>query len=440
MSAARIRRLLPVRGGDSRNRRRTALLCGVLCTGLLGTAAAVTLGGSGGHGSAAPPQERAALPPKQKAPQKAPQKGSATPDWDGKVRVIGDGSTSDTGPQPDQPTPHKLKPGEQPPQFVVFSWDGALENDDHLFSRFRKLAEQNDAHMTFFLSGIYLLPDGKRSLYKPPQHSPGTSAIDFPTGEHIRWTLSELRQAWEDGDEIGTHFNGHFCAPDPGGGGNWSTADWDSEIAQAYSFVEHWKTDTGFTDIPPLPFDYSQELAGGRAPCLEGQKNLLPAEKANGWRYDASSPGDFQIWPARKDGVWDFPLQLMPYPQKDFQVLSMDFNFLYNQSGGDVTEGDPAKYPAWEKQARQGYLNGFERVYNGSRAPLFIGNHFETWNGGIYMQAVEDVVKDVCHRKGVQCVSFKELSDWLDVQDPAVLAKLRTLDPAESPDWSTFVK
>lgn len=138
--------------------------------------------------------------------------------------------------------------------------------------------------------------------------------------------------------------------------------------------------------------------------------------------------------------MWNFPLQLMPYPDKDFQVLSMDFNFLYNQSGGDVTQGDPANYPAWEKQARQGYLNGFERAYNGSRAPLFIGNHFETWNGGIYMQAVADVVKDVCRRTGVRCVSFKELSDWLDVQDPAVLAKLRTLDPGESPDWSRFVK
>lgn len=130
----------------------------------------------------------------------------------------------------------------------------------------------------------------------------------------------------------------------------------------------------------------------------------------------------------------------MPYPGENFQVLSMDFNFLYNQSGGDVTEGDPAMYPTWEKETRQGYLNGFERVYNGSRAPLFIGNHFETWNGGIYMQAVEDVVKDVCHRKGVRCVSFKELCDWLDVQDPQVLAKLRNLDPGEAPDWTTFLK
>ncbi|MFC4033494.1 hypothetical protein ACFO3J_18695 [Streptomyces polygonati] len=417
------------------NRPRTLLVCGVLAVALTGaTVAGVELGGSGATGSHGSAELRSA----KKTVVHSPSAPAAPQPDSRKHEVIGDGSTSYTGPQPHQPKPEKLKPGEEPPQFVVFSWDGALENDDHLFSRFRELAQQYNANMTFFLSGIYLLPNAKRTLYHPPMHPAGSSAIDFPTDEHIKWTLQQLRLAWEEGDEIGTHFNGHFCAPDPGAGGEWSTADWKNETAQAYSFVEHWKTNTGFTDIPPLPFDYATELVGGRAPCLEGQKNLLPAEKAMGWRYDASSQGDFQLWPA-KDGVWDFPLQLMPYPDKDFQALSMDFNFLYNQSGGDVTEGDPAKYPAWEKETRDGYLDGFERVYNGSRAPLFIGNHFETWNGGIYMQAVQDVVKDVCRRKGVRCVSFKELCDWLDVQDPSVVAKLRNLDPGEAPDWKTFV-
>ncbi|MEV6005198.1 hypothetical protein AB0M29_00160 [Streptomyces sp. NPDC051976] len=415
-------------------RRPDPVLCGLLALGVLAAATACTDGGKARTtvSTAAP---RAGEQPASHAPT-----ATATPSWDGKDKVIGDGSTAYTGPQPHQLKPEKLKPGEKPPQFVVFSWDGALENDDHLFSRFREVAKENNAHMTFFLSGLYLLPKAKRTLYHPPRHAPGASAIDFPTDAHIKSTLEQLRLAWENGDEIGTHFNGHFCKPDPGAGAGWTTKEWESEITQAYAFVQHWKTNTGFKDIPPLPFDYARELAGGRAPCLEGQKNLLPAAKASGWRYDASSPGDFQIWPAKKDGVWNFPLELMPYPGKNFQVLSMDFNFLYNQSGGDVTQGDPAKYPAWEKQTRDGYLNGFERVYNGSRAPLFVGNHFETWNGGIYMQAVEDVVKDVCRRKGVRCVSFKELCDWLDAQDPAVLAKLRNLDPGESPDWSTFLK
>ncbi|MEU9134164.1 hypothetical protein AB0D08_39895 [Kitasatospora sp. NPDC048540] len=412
-------------------KRTAALLAGSL---VLAGAGAPEAGSTGN----APPEAAgasAAAPAPLPLPLPVPR--PAEPAWDGKVTVLGDGSTSYTGPQPGPQPAERLKPGEKPPQFVVFSWDGALENDDHLFSRFRKLAEQNNARMTFFLSGIYLLPAAKRGIYRPPQHAAGAAAIDFPTEAHVRETLEQLRLAWQAGDEIGTHFNGHFCGAK--GGGDWSTDEWRSEIDQAYSFVENWRTNTGFKDVAPLPFDYRKELVGGRAPCLEGQKTLLPAEQALGWRYDASSPGDFQVWPNKLNGVWNFPLQLVPYPQTDKQVLSMDFNFQVNQSG-DNTKGNPAKYAAWEKQTRDGYLNGFERAYNGSRAPLFIGNHFETWNGGIYMKAVEDVMKDVCRRDGVRCVSFREVADWMDAQDPQVLARLRQLDPAQAPDWSTFVR
>ncbi|MQS16249.1 hypothetical protein F7Q99_29525 [Streptomyces kaniharaensis] len=416
--------------------RRTTLLL----SGGIGLAAVLALvpatPGPGGHPGAAGATPESAVPSSPEAGRPSP---SASQTWDGTVHVLGDGSTSDTGPEPKQLVPQKLKPGEKPPQFVVFSWDGALEGDERLFSHFLQVAEQSNAQMTFFLAGIYLLPKSKRYLYHPPQHPVGTSAIDLPTDQHIKDTLAQLRQAWADGDEIGTHFNGHFCKPAPGGGDTWSSSEWLSETQQAYSFVENWKTNTGYNDIPPLPFDYQKELVGGRAPCLEGQTNLLPVEKQLGWRYDASSPGEFQIWPTRTNGIWNFPLQQLPYPKKNFQFLSMDFNLMANQSGDNPSD-DTSKYPGWEKETRDGYLNGFERAYNGSRAPLFIGNHFETWNGGIYMKAVEDVMRTACTKPDVRCVSFKELADWLDVQDPSVLARLRTLDPGQAPDWASFVK
>ncbi|MGM9443157.1 hypothetical protein ACTAF0_23290 [Streptomyces murinus] len=362
---------------------------------------------------------------------------SPTATWDGKTHVLGDGSTSDTGPQKGTLKPVPLKPGEKPPQFVVFSWDGALEGDDHLFSHYREMAKEYNAHMTFFLTGIYLLPKSKKDLCHGPMHEAGDAAIDYPTDEHIRTTLEQLRLAYEQGNDIGTHFNGHFCGAK--GGGDWSVQQWKSEIDQFYSFVENWKTNTGYKDIAPLPFDFKQEVTGGRAPCLEGQPNLLKAIKSYGWRYDASSPGDFQIWPAKKDGVWDFPLQMLPYENGKFQGLSMDFNFLYNQSNGE-TDGDPAKYAQWEQQTVDSYMAGFNRVYYGSRAPLFIGNHFEHWNGSIYMKSIDQIIPKICTKKGVKCVSFKELADWMDVQKPSTLAALRSLDPAQSPDWSTVVK
>ncbi|WP_326617005.1 hypothetical protein OHA57_15515 [Streptomyces anulatus] len=358
-----------------------------------------------------------------------------------KVRLIGDGSTADTGKQPNQPqAPVPLEPGQKPPQFVIFSWDGAGEVGNGLFPRFLELAKEHDAAMTFFLSGIYLLPESKESLYRPPNNPRGASDIGYLTDDHVKDTLKYVRQAWLDGHEIGTHFNGHFC----GGSGSverWTPAQWHSEINQAVSFVTEWRTNTGWENEDPLPFDYRKELIGGRTPCLLGQDNLLPTASKLGWRYDASSPGGRQTWPVKRGGVWDLPLQAMPFPGHSFEVLSMDYNILANQSQNS-TKGMPSRYPGWRTQATGAYLAGFQRAYESNRAPFYIGNHFEEWNGGIYMDAVEEVIKKVADKDDVRLVSFRQYVDWLDVQDPAVLAKLRTLDVGQAPagGWNSFFK
>ncbi|KPI12745.1 hypothetical protein OV450_8378 [Actinobacteria bacterium OV450] len=356
-------------------------------------------------------------------------------------KLIGDGSTADTGPQPNQPTsPVRLQPGEVPPQFVVFSWDGAGEVGNGLFPRFLKVARDHRASMTFFLSGLYLLPETKRHLYRPPKNRVGASDIGYLRDENIRGTLRYIREAWLDGHEIATHFNGHFCSGS-GSVANWTSADWHEEIRQSVSFVANWRTNTGFTGVDPLPFDYRRELIGGRTPCLLGQEALLPTAVELGWRYDASSPGGLQTWPVKKAGVWDFPLQGLPFPGHSFEVLSMDYNILANQSK-NTTRGVPANYPAWRTQAIGAYVGGFRRAYETNRAPLFIGNHFEEWNGGIYMDAVEEAIKIMGNHKDVRLSSFRQFADWLDAQDPQVLSKLRSLAPGQSPTggWNTYLK
>ncbi|WP_330174234.1 hypothetical protein OG875_12205 [Streptomyces sp. NBC_01498] len=356
------------------------------------------------------------------------------------MRLIGDGSTADTGKQPHQPpAPVPLEPGQTPPQFVVFSWDGAGEVGNGLFPRFLDLAKEHGAAMTFFLSGVYLLPESKKRLYRPPGNPVGASDIGYLTDPHIKETLACVRRAWLDGHEIGTHFNGHFCGGS-GSVGNWSPRQWRDETEQAVNFVTEWKTNTGWKDLDPLPFDYRKELVGGRTPCLLGQDRLLPTARTMGWRYDASSPGGRQTWPVKRLGLWDLPLQAVPFPGHSFEVLSMDYNMLANQSR-DSTQGVPSNYPAWRTQATEAYLAGFHRAYESNRAPFFIGNHFEKWNGGIYMDAVEEALKKMADKKDVRLVSFRQFTDWLDVQDPAVLAKLRTLDVGQSPagGWSGFL-
>ncbi|MFD1829128.1 hypothetical protein ACFSJS_05575 [Streptomyces desertarenae] len=353
----------------------------------------------------------------------------------GRVQLIGDGSTAYIGAQPNQPEFRRLEPGQKPPQFVVFSWDGAGEDSKRLFSHFRGVSQKYDAFMTFFLSGVYVLPEDEAHRYEPPGRRRGASDIGYLKDENIRATLEQLRGAWLEGHEIGTHFNGHFCGP--GGVGSWTPEQWKSEIRQAKWFVKNWKTTTGWKGEEPLPFDYDRELVGGRTPCLEGRENLLVAAREMGFRYDSSGNGT-QVWPDKEGGLWNLPLQQVPMPGRSFETLSMDYNFLANQSG--TVNGDPSQREAWGRQMRDGLLAGFDRAYHGNRAPMIIGNHFEDWNGGVYMKAVEDVVKKVCPVKDVHCVSFRQLVDWLDAQDPEVLEKLRTLGVGEAPKggWEKF--
>jgi hypothetical protein len=61
------------------------------------------------------------------------------------------------------------------------------------------------------------------------------------------------------------------------------------------------------------------------------------------------------------------------------------------------------------------------------------------------MDAVEEAFKHIAREKekgaDVRMVSFRQFVDWLDVQRPQVLGKLRTLDVGQQPagGWKTFL-
>jgi hypothetical protein len=57
------------------------------------------------------------------------------------------------------------------------------------------------------------------------------------------------------------------------------------------------------------------------------------------------------------------------------------------------------------------------------------------------MDAVEDALRAIAGRPEVHLVSFRQLVAWLDVQDPAVLDRLRTLPVGTPPaaGWESFL-
>ncbi|MGQ0846862.1 MAG: hypothetical protein ACT4QF_22305 [Sporichthyaceae bacterium] len=315
--------------------------------------------------------------------------------------------------------PVKLAPGEKPPQFVVFSFDGAGSTERWKY--YRDIAKSTNSTYTYYLSGPYWLPDAKKNSYRPPNFPVGYSEVGFGgTDAEVRERAEQAQLAFNEGHEIGTHFNGHMCGAK--GVAAFSGANWSDELEQWYQIVEQWRANANATDAAANPFT-RKDVIGARTPCLEGKRSVfLPVLENNGFRYDTSGWGYLQ-WPKKTDttSLWDIPLQVMKMAGTGRQVLSMDYNFYEIQ--GKVTT--PASRAAMQDQMVRTYRNAFNAVYEDNRAPLIIGHHFAEWNLGVYHDALGSFMKETCGKPEVKCVNFTQLVDWLDVQDPAEIAKLR---------------
>src|SRR5215210_5423849 len=76
---------------------------------------------------------------------------------------------------------HPLGPGEKPPQFVIFSFDGAGSHDH--WQKIMGLAGPAEARVTGFLFGFYDAATTEKTRYRGPGHQAGKSSIGFGGSE-----------------------------------------------------------------------------------------------------------------------------------------------------------------------------------------------------------------------------------------------------------------
>ncbi|WP_233159898.1 polysaccharide deacetylase [Pseudonocardia sp. MH-G8] len=310
-----------------------------------------------------------------------------------------------------------LAPGERPPQFVLFSFDGA--GSHRHWQQMLAVAAQAEARFTGFLSGVYLVPDDERTRYRAPGHTAGSSAIGFGgSREEIDVLIADLMEARRRGHEIGTHYNGHFCAGDAPGVGSWSRAAWTSELAQFSAFVDAAR-ERGL-DLDPV--------RGGRTPCLEGKwSQAYPAMREHGLTYDASRPADGIVWPTRSHGIRVFWMPSVRVEALGEQVLLMDYNLWLALNGG---RDEPERAIEFRDAALDAYRGAYAAALNGNRAPLVLGNHFNRWSGGGFSDAIARFMAEVCVQPETVCATHSDVSAWIDMQDPAVLDAWRDMRPA----------
>jgi hypothetical protein len=311
--------------------------------------------------------------------------------------------------------PGGLYEGGRPPQFVLVSFDGAA--DQKLLDRWTKAADSSQARFAYFLSMVYLLAPDNKNRYQGPRHAAGESSIGFsPNGQEppsswISTIVGGLQDVQKKGFEVGMHFGGHWCGPS--GINSWNTDDWTTELKAVDAIAANADEWNGLA--PPRGNVFLTKPAGARTPCLEGRAGeYSPALKAAGYRYDASRTRNLNEWPAFRNELWSYGFPSVPIRGYPKDIITVDYSINANLfPGGGAPSA--AKATQVSKDVYDGYTYGFDQVYYGNRAPFEISNHFTNLGSGAYNDALEKFVSAVCRKPEVHCVTYSEMTDWLDL-------------------------
>ncbi len=298
-------------------------------------------------------------------------------------------------------------PDSKPPQFVMASFDGGGNNVS--VDSWNAVGVRVGARMTFFLSAVNLIDYTHRMLYDPPRRPAGSSSNGFAIvppgmtpGQKIRATVEALQRARLNGFEVGTHFGGHFCGAT--GINVWTSDDWRVEFQQVKSLMSNVDSNMGL--IPATGGLGNFPLIGGRTPCLEGKPSAyLPVYAENGLRYDASGVRLLSDWPALRNGIWRFGVPGVTPPGSSTGLLLADYNFYVRYRNTSSAAAEQIIYAT--------LTSSFNKVYQGTRAPLDLAGHSQNLLGGAWNRALARFLGDVCGKQSVRCVSYSEVAEWL---------------------------
>jgi hypothetical protein len=312
----------------------------------------------------------------------------------------------------------------RPPQFILLSYDGSYNLD--AWHAIRDVSNRQksagvDTRFTFFASGVYFLQSSSKTLYQGPRKGPGRSDIGFGgQASEIELRIGQMNQAFSEGNEIGSHANGHFD------GTSWTTAEWTSEMNQFENLIFNVFSINKIQPAPTIPTGWlfkKSNIRGFRAPLLGVGPGLYQTLKEKDFSYDCSRTASTDYWPEKlSSGLWNFPLASLIISGTNKRTLSMDYNFYVAQSGA---KPDPGNKELYSRQMYDTYLAWFQKNYNGNRAPMNIGHHFSSWNGGAYFSAMNRFALKVCGLPEVKCVTYSEYVKWLESQPANTLASYK---------------
>ena len=114
----------------------------------------------------------------------------------------------------------------------------------------------------------------------------GKSAIGFggTSKEHLVLRVADVNRAYDEGNAIGSHANGHFD------GSKWNALQWELEFKEFSRLLLDVFNQLGLEPHATLnPYHFPiEDVVGFRAPILETNANMYAALRKNKYSYDTS--------------------------------------------------------------------------------------------------------------------------------------------------------
>ncbi len=323
---------------------------------------------------------------------------------------------------------HKKYPKDT--QFILLQFDGSYSLNMWKktldFARDMN-AQSKPVRFTYFLSGVYFIPEKLKNIYHLEGYRIGRSDIGWGDDfEDIRKRISLVNTAYRNGHELGSHANGHFD------GSKWTQTQWEKEFDYFNrflfpSFDGQYPSLDAFQKQLQTSFIFDRSaIKGFRAPLLGHNDAMYKALKNYGFTYETNKvfrqgqeveKGDSH----NRGNIWNFPLYGVNIAGRN--TIAMDYNLYYLQSKGKSI----LKFgtPEWKKahdDVLQGYLHYFYTHYNteikdkngGFKPPVTIGHHFSLWNDGLYWAVMKDFAREVCGKEKVVCGTGQEYEVFLE--------------------------
>lgn len=272
---------------------------------------------------------------------------------------------------------------------VIVSFDSCKQVS--LWNKLLDFASKYGVKYTFFVSGVYFLPDKDAFQYVHPAdpNKKGESVIRFGgTEQEVADRKSVVLKAASEGHDIQNHLCGHFD-----GASSWTESMWRSEFGQFNNMVS----------FLPRPTHHI------RFPYLLHNSDVLPVLKENSV-YTATSviqknihnvSDFFRISPDNDKDAFEF-IEFPIWFIRSLNVPLFDFN-LYELSLEKKFDADTAR-----KQMVASYLDEAARCLE-TGSPLFISHHFWDYHKGAYIEALKDSLVLLKERYDASFITVSDL-------------------------------